>query len=194
MAIHLGGRLDSLMELDILSCVPFSSPVSKVRKILGGGVQMNRRIRIFSLIVFVLAAVSLLVAQDNPFVGTWKLDVAKSKYNPGPPPQSQTRTWDASGMVMVNSVGATGKSLSYGYTIKGDGKEYPTMGAIPNTADKITSKKVGANTYEANFTKAGKHVETTTFQVSNGGKTLTIHAKGFTDAGEFDNTTVWDKQ
>jgi hypothetical protein len=155
---------------------------------------MNRRIRAFSLMVIVLATGSLLLAQGNPFVGTWKLDVAKSKYNPGPPPQSQTRTWDASGMVMVNSVGATGKASSYGYTIKNDGKEYPTMGAIPNSADKITSKKVNASTYVANFTKAGKHVETTTFTVSNGGKTLTIHAKRFTDAGEFDNTTVWEKQ
>ncbi len=155
---------------------------------------MNRRIRVFSLIVIALATGSLLLAQENPFAGTWKLDVTKSKYNPGPPPQSQIRTWDASGMVMVNSVGATGKSSSYGYTIKGDGKEYPTMGAIPNSADKITSKQINADTYEANFTKAGKHVETTTFKVSNGGKTLTIHAKGMTDAGEFDNTTVWAKQ
>lgn len=155
---------------------------------------MNRRIRIFTLIVVVLAAGSLLLAQDNPFVGTWKLNVAKSKYVPGPPPQSSTRTWDASGMVMVNGTNAAGKSLSYGYTIKDDGKEYPTMGNIPNTADKISSKKSGADMYEANFTKAGKHVETTTFKISKDGKTLTIHAKGMTDAGNFDNTQVWEKQ
>jgi hypothetical protein len=150
--------------------------------------------RVVALIVVVLAAVSLLPAQDNPFVGTWKLNVAKSKYVPGPPPQSQTRTWDAGGMVMVNGVNAAGKSLSYGYTIKADGKEYPTMGNIPNTADKITSKKVDSNTYEATFTKAGKQVESTTFKISNGGKTLTIHAKGATDAGPFDNLQVWEKQ
>ena len=155
---------------------------------------MNRKIRILTLIVVVLAAGSLLLAQDNPFVGTWKLNVAKSKYVPGPPPQSSTRTWDASGMVMVSGVNAAGKSLSYGYTIKDDGKDYPTMGAIPNTADKIMSKKVDANSYEATFTKAGRQVETTTFKVSNGGKTLTIHAKGTTDAGPFDNLQVWEKQ
>ena len=155
---------------------------------------MKRRIAVFAALVVVLAAGSLLFAQSNPFVGTWKLDLASSKYNPGPAPQSQTRTWDASGMVMVNSIGATGKASSYGYTITGDGKEYPTMGAIPNTADKMTSKKIDANTFEANFTKEGKHVETTTFAVSNGGKTLTIHAKGVSPAGEFDNTIVWIKQ
>lgn len=155
---------------------------------------MNRRMRVFALVVLVLAAGSLLLAQDSPFIGTWKLNVAKSKYNPGPAPQSQTRTWDAMGMVMVNGVNAAGKQTSYGYTIKDDGKEYPTMGAIPNTADKISSKKINANTYEANFTKAGKHVEITTYKISKDGKTLTIHAKGTTDKGSFDNTQVWEKQ
>ena len=155
---------------------------------------MTRKLRAVMLIVVVFAVGSLLLAQDNPFVGTWKLNVAKSKYNPGPAPQSSTRTWDAMGMVMVNGVNAAGKSMSYGYTIKDDGKEYPTMGAIPNTADKISSKKAGADMYEANFTKAGEQVETTTFKISKDGKTLTIHAKGKTPAGEFDNLQVWEKQ
>jgi hypothetical protein len=155
---------------------------------------MKRRFVVFTALVIVLAAGSVLLAQSNPFVGSWKLNLASSKYDPGPPPQSQTRTWDASGMVMVNGINAAGKPTSYGYPIKGDGKEYPTMGAVPNTADMISTKKIDANTYEANFTKAGKHVETATFKVSNAGKTLTIHAKGATDAGAFDNLLVWDKQ
>jgi hypothetical protein len=155
---------------------------------------MKRRIGVLAFLVVVLAAGSVLLAQSNPFVGTWKLDVAKSKYVPGPAPQSQTRTWDDKGMVMVNGVNAAGKSTSYGYTVTGDGKEYPTMGAIPNTADKLTSKKIDANTVEVNFTKAGKHVETANFKVSADGKTLTIHAKGATDAGPFDNLQIWEKQ
>ena len=155
---------------------------------------MKRRIGVFAALVLVVAAGSVLLAQNNPFVGTWKLNVAKSKYDPGPAPQSSTRTWDASGMVMVNGVNAAGKTTSYGYTIKDDGKEYPTMGAIPNTADKITSKKIDANSYEAKFTKAGKQVEVTTFMLSDGGKTLTIHAKGTPEIGGFDNLQVWEKQ
>jgi hypothetical protein len=155
---------------------------------------MKRRIGVFAALVIVLAAGSVLLAQSNPFVGTWKLNLASSKYNPGPPPQSQTRTWDASGMVMVNGVGATGKQFSYGYSIKGDGKDYPTMGTIPNKADMISTKKIDANTYEAKFMTAGKQVETTTFTVSNGGKTLTIHAMGSPDAGFVENLQVLDKQ
>ncbi|HLJ24883.1 MAG TPA: hypothetical protein VKT71_12295 [Candidatus Acidoferrales bacterium] len=154
---------------------------------------MKRRIGILATVVLMLAAANVLLAQENPFVGSWTLNVAKSKFNPGPAPQSGTRTWDASGMVMVKGVNAAGKETSYGYTIKDDGKEYPTMGAIPNTADKISAKKVDANTYEAKFTKAGKQVETTSFKLSNGGKTLTIHAKGTSPAGPFDNLQVWEK-
>src|SRR5579864_1011442 len=134
---------------------------------------MKRRIGVFAALVIVLAAGSVLLAQSNPFVGTWKLNLASSKYNPGPPPQSQTRTWDASGMVMVNGVGASGKPFSYGYSVTGDGKEYPPMGAIPNKADMVSTKKIDANTYEATYTKAGKQIEITTFTISNGGKTMT---------------------
>jgi hypothetical protein len=155
---------------------------------------MKRNIGVIAAMLIVLAAGSVLFAQSNPFVGTWKLNLANSKYNPGPAPQSQTRSWDASGMVMVNGVGATGKPFSYGYTINGDGKDYPTMGAIPNKADKISTKKVDANTYEAKFLKDGKQVETTTFTVSNGGKTLTIDAKGTPEAGFVENVQVLEKQ
>ena len=33
--------------------------------------------------------------EDNPLLGTWTLLVEKSRYNPGPPPQRQTRTNEA---------------------------------------------------------------------------------------------------
>ncbi len=156
---------------------------------------MKRRIGMLVVLTVALVAAGIAVqAQDNPFVGTWKLNVASSKFDPGPAPQSQTRTWDAAGMVMVSGVGATGKPFSYGYTLKGDGTSNPTMGAIPNMADMVSGKKISANSFEAKFTKGGKEVEVTTFKVSNAGKTLTIHAKGTTDKGAFDNLQVLDKQ
>ena len=68
------------------------------------------------------------------------------------------------------------------------------MGSIPNTAEKLTSMKANDMSYEAHFMKAGKQIEVTTFTVSNGGKTLTIHAKGMSPAGEFENLQVFDKQ
>ena len=50
--------------------------------------------------VAALSALALSVAagaQTDPIVGTWKLDVAKSTYKPGPPPKSATVVIDAAG-------------------------------------------------------------------------------------------------
>lgn len=157
---------------------------------------MKRRIGVFLVLVFTLAAGSLLLAQSNLFVGTWELNLTKTKYNPDPPPRNQTRKWDASGMVTVEGTGAAGQPISYSYPIKGDGKEYPITGVVPNAGDKISSKRIDANTFEANFTRAGKHVETAVFVVSKDGKTLTITAHGIlpTTGGPFTHVLVWDKQ
>jgi hypothetical protein len=37
------------------------------------------------------------LAQSNPLVGTWKLNLAKSKFMPGPPPRSTTLTFAGEG-------------------------------------------------------------------------------------------------
>jgi len=156
---------------------------------------MKQRLVIATAVIWVLAASGLLMAQGSAFVGTWKLNVAKSKYDPGPAPKSQTRKWESSGKVSVDGTDAAGKAMKYGYTIKSDGKPYPTTGAIPNGADTIATKRVAPNTVQASFKKAGKQVETTTFAVSKDGKTLTIVAKGVTPSGQqFNNSNVWDKQ
>src|SRR5258708_39257165 len=131
---------------------------------------MKRRIVVLAAFIIVLAAGSVLLAQDNPFVGTWKLNVASSKYDPGPAPQSQTRTWDAEGMVMVTGVGATGKPMAYGYPIKGDGKQYPTIVSVPKTADMISTKQTDADTIIDNLTKAANDVETAICKRPNAGR------------------------
>jgi hypothetical protein len=150
---------------------------------------------VFAILFLSLAAAGMALAQSNPFVGTWKLNVAKSKYDPGPAPKSQTRTWDASGKVSVKGVGATGKPMSYGYPIKTDGKNYPTTGSIPNGAQTISSDKIAPNTVEVHFMRGGKPAEKTSFTVSKDGKTLTITAKGTNpDGSQFNNVTVWEKK
>ena len=156
---------------------------------------MKRLCTVLTIMFLALTAAGVVLAQSDPFVGTWKLDVAKSKFDPGPAPQSQTRTWDASGKVSVEGINAAGKPMSYGYPIMKDGKDYPPMGAIPNKADTISTKKIDSNTIEANFMRGGKHAESTKFEVSKDGKMLTINAKGTNpDGSAFNNVTVWEKQ
>jgi hypothetical protein len=40
------------------------------------------------------------IAQSNPLIGTWKIDLAKSKYSPGPAPRSGSTTFEAVGQVL----------------------------------------------------------------------------------------------
>ena len=156
---------------------------------------MKRLFTIFAIMFLTLTAAGLVLAQSDPFVGTWKLNLAKSKFDPGPAPQSQTRTWDPSGKVSVEGINAAGKPVAYGYPVMTDGKDYPTTGAVPSGADTIAGKRIDANTVEVNFKKGGQHVETARFAVSNGGKVLTITAKGTDPKGQsFSNLVVCEKE
>jgi hypothetical protein len=58
---------------------------------------MKRILVILNVVVLALLVPGLLRAQSNPFIGTWKLNTAKSKYSPGPAPQNQTTTYQAQG-------------------------------------------------------------------------------------------------
>jgi hypothetical protein len=150
--------------------------------------------------LFAFITVSLASAQNDPLIGTWKLNLAKSKYTPGPPPKSQTITYApaANGLkATVDGVEADGKRMAYGYTAMFDGKDYPEPGVgVPNGADTIGGlKRVDANTVESVGKKGGKVVQTTKRVVSKDGKTLTITTTGTNEKGQKTNTvTVYDKQ
>jgi len=58
----------------------------------------------------------------------------------------------ADGKVSIEGINAAGKPATYGYTLKADGKDYPTMGAIPNGAQTVSVKRISADKIEANFT------------------------------------------
>src|SRR3982074_136304 len=75
-------------------------------------------------------ATSTALAAD-PVVGTWKLNLAKSTFSPGPGPKSQTRTYAESpqGMTLtVKRTAADGKESVTTLTFKDDGKPYPASG------------------------------------------------------------------
>src|SRR5262245_61826519 len=81
--------------------------------------------------------------------GTWKWNVAKSKYSPGPAPQSNTIKFEAidGGIkLLADGADAQGKKTHNEYTAKFDGKDYPTKPMLdrkPNTnaADAVSYKK-----------------------------------------------------
>jgi hypothetical protein len=81
-----------------------------------------------------LAVAVLATAQSkDPFVGTWRLNVAKSKYTTGVAPKSVTSTYEAAGQgykVSVKNEPASGPVLQYSYATNLDGKDTPVTGNI----------------------------------------------------------------
>jgi hypothetical protein len=159
---------------------------------------MKRILVVVTVAVLALLAASILRAQSNLSTGTWKLNVAKSKYSPGPAPKSMMRTFEPQGdAVKVTSKGTAGdgSDIAYSYTANYDGKDYPISGTgVPNGAETIALKRVSPNTAEATLKKAGKTVVTTRSVVSKNGRVMTLTAKGTNANGEqTNNVTVWDK-
>jgi hypothetical protein len=67
----------------------------------------------------------------DPLLGTWKLNVGKSKYNPGPPPTSELMTYEAAQghlKYTVKGVQADGSSINFSGSLIHDGKDYPATG------------------------------------------------------------------
>ena len=151
-----------------------------------------------SVLVIVAADVAQLSAQaKDPRIGTWKLNVAKSTYDPGPPPQSQTLKVEPAGKgekVTSESVTADGKKLTVTYTANFDGKDYPLTGSALG-ADKVSLKRIDARTTERVDKKDGKAVVTIKRVVSADGKTMTATAKGTNAEGKpMNNVAVFEKQ
>ena len=144
--------------------------------------------------VMLLASSEALAAEN--WLGTWKLDVAKSNYTPGSAPKSVTLKFAAAseGFTFTSDgVDAEGKPSHTEFSSKFDGKEVPYKGN-PN-ADTASPRKIDDNSYEGTWRKDGKVTITIHGVVSKDGKTLTIHLKGKNAKAEaVDSTTVYVKQ
>src|SRR6202790_4109052 len=143
----------------------------------------------------ILAIASTAFAAD-PAIGTWKLNVAKSTFSPGPAPKSQTRTYAETpqGITLtIKTTAADGKESTATLTFKDDGKPYPVTGN-PDF-DMVAVTRVDANTVHSTQTKGGAPVGTGERTVSKDGKTLTFKQKG-THAGgaKYDDVSVYDRQ
>jgi hypothetical protein len=134
-------------------------------------------------------------AADNT-IGTWKLNMAKSKFSPAAPVKSITNTREASeGGVKTTSTGelADGTAINASYTAKYDGKAYPVTGS---PYDSIAIKQVDANTltYTAKK-KDGKYNVSGRMVIAKNGKTATTTSKGINAQGQkYSATMVYDKQ
>lgn len=127
--------------------------------------------------VLVLALVGLgatvLWASDPPYVGSWKLNPARSDFG------ETTVTYEemADGEMKVR---ANGQS----YTIKADGNDYPTPWGVT-----AAWKAVDANTWKVTNKIDAKVVGTATLKLAADGKTLTVDGRNIDANGEASSST-----
>jgi len=152
------------------------------------------RISLATCCAIVLASSIALAAEA--WLGTWKLNAAKSKYSPGPAPKSLTLTFEvtADGIKhAADGVNGEGEPMHSGYVSKYDGADVPYTGN-PD-ADMASAKKIDDSSYENVWKKDGKPTITAKVVVSKNGKTMTITQTGTNAKGQaVHNTAVYDKQ
>jgi hypothetical protein len=158
--------------------------------------KLSRVTMVFAAGMFVVTALAAAQSKD-PFVGSWRINVAKSKYSPGPAPKSVTSTYEAAGnglKVSVKNEPATGAVQQYSYTSNLDGKDVPVTGNNPN-ADMIAVRRIDANTLELVSKKGGKVTTTQRNVVAADGKTRTVTTTGTDAQGQkVNNVAVFEKQ
>src|SRR5262249_31791436 len=151
-----------------------------------------RTILLTLLLCFVGAAVCFA---DDPQMGAWKLNEAKSKIGAGSP-KLTTVVYAAAGdsvKVTVDGTDGDGKPLHSEWTGKYDGKDYPVTGD-PNS-DMRSYKKVDDHTLAFTNKKGDKVTSSGQGVVSADGKTRTVTLNGTDAKGKkFTSTAVYDKQ
>jgi len=159
-----------------------------------------RSIKIVLALCLVSAFASVAAAQSEPRIGTWKMNLAKSKFVPGPAPKTLTLTYEMTGPNLTALTGGTdqeGKPINPDMNkvvITLDGKDHPTP--TTNTAyDSTAWNRIDANTWNIVRKKDGKQTQTAKNVLSKDGKTLTITTRGVNAAGQdFNNVVVYERQ
>ena len=143
-----------------------------------------------------LFAMDVLAQTPAPWLGTWKLNVAQSKFSPGPAPKSQIvknmAAADGGYNNTADTVAADGKETHSEYFAKPDGKDYPMKSG---TADAIWVKKIDDYRNEWATKKGGKVVTSGTTSYSRDGKGRTLTWTSTDEKGQtFESTAIYTRQ
>jgi len=140
-----------------------------------------------------ITSVMVLAQSTNPLVGTWNLNVAKSKA----PFKSGTTIVQAMGdgiRFSVDLVGTDGTKSHWEFTANYDGKDNPVTGDSPY-GDTVAVTRVDERTTRIVGKHGGKPTTTHTIVVSADGKTRTSAAKGTDKAGKpVDSVSFYERQ
>lgn len=154
---------------------------------------MKTRTRLMTLAV-VFAAVTVCFAADNIYMGTWKLNEAKSKMTGAA--KNPTVVYAAAGdsvKITVDGVGADGQPTHNEWTGKFDGKDYPVTG--DPASDMRAYTRVNGHTLHLTEKSGGKVTLSGNIVVSTDGKSRTVTLSGTGPNGKkMNETAVYDKE
>lgn len=135
--------------------------------------------------VYVMAVLSVFAvamkpqdAGKNPFAGTWKLNVEKSKFSPEPGPKSETVTIAPEGKVSVETVSAEGNTQNWSYVPAGN-----TAVPIEGMENATVTEQTSGNTVHHTW-KIGTGVETGHGVISSDGKSMKYTMTGTNEQGQ----------
>jgi hypothetical protein len=151
-----------------------------------------RRLVGVTLGVLAVAVVSVAAQTSDPLVGSWKLDVAKSTYKPGPAPKSTTVVVTPEGKgikVAVDGVNADGSPLKWGFTSLRDGKQEAPVTGNP-MFDTVTVTRDSPTASTNVYKKAGKVVMTTKVAIAADSKSMTVTTTGTDPKGQAVNNVA----
>jgi len=126
-------------------------------------------------LAFSLPCLLLAQSASDPINGTWALNVAMSSYEPGPAPQSDTRTWEVTSdgvRLTIHLIAANGTAINETTTYKRDGRPYAFTGS--SVVDALAVTRINAREERGNLMSHGKVIGRVTATVSKDGKTLTM--------------------
>jgi len=149
-------------------------------------------------LAFLVAGTIARTQSSDPWIGTWKVNLEKSTYSPGPKPTvaATVKIEPSAGGVKTTIDGATPEGQPTHQESAGsfDGKDTPVKGALaPNTTNAL--KRIDDRTFEVMAKVDGKPALTTRVAVSADGKTMTATQTGENAQGQsLKNVIVLDKQ
>jgi hypothetical protein len=152
--------------------------------------RKNTLVAMTAMVILVLATVALAA---DPHVGTWKLNIAKSKASRAASSTLIMKAQNNGLKCASDFVDSEGKATHAEWAAKYDGKDYPVKGN-PDV-DAISLTKIDANTVDYVQKKSGKEVQRGRTVVSTDGKTYALTGKAQNSKGQdVTFTAVFDKQ
>lgn len=154
---------------------------------------MKARTALLTLVMCLLAGA--LWAAENPYMGTWKLNDAKSKFPPGATKNS-TVMYTANGddvKVTTDGMDGNNKPVQTEWIGKFDGKDYPVTGG--DSGATRSYKVINERKMEMTGKSGDKVVNHGTIEVAKDGKTRTVDMESTApDGKKMKSKAVYDKQ